>query len=118
MKYLLILLFNISLLNGSYLLDKNYPLCIEDYYYKGGSMFYLRSSDNTWYSTSEDHISRFVYSDYTFDSLSGNCIPSAIKIMGIDSSLFNFLLALCGLIFGAVFLFFTVDAFVKVGSKK
>jgi len=118
MKYLLTLLFTINLLNASFLLDKNYPLCIEDYYYKSGSIHYLRSSDLTWRSTAEDHTLQRVHNAYSYDALTGQCNPIGLNEFGLTVEQFNFLLALTGLIFGAVFMFFTVDLFTKVGGKK
>lgn len=118
MKYLITLLFTINLLNGSYLLDKDYPLCIEDYYYQSGSIHYLRSSNLTWSSTSEDHTLQNVHNSYLYDSLTGRCNPTGLNEFGLTVEQFNFLLAFCGLIFGSVFLYFVVDLSVKVGGRR
>ena len=75
-KIIISLLLLSSFLNASYLLDKDYPLCIEDYYIKGGSLYYLRSSDEVWKSSTENSIVEFIYSGYDWDSDNGICKPN------------------------------------------
>jgi len=53
---------------------------------------------------------------FIYDSIDGSCILS--NPSGMDSKQFNFLLGLIGVIIGAVFMFFTINAFVNVGGKK
>ena len=109
---------SINFLNASMILDKNSPVCIENFYYKNAYIYYQRSSNLSWYSTSEDHTSDHIKYNFVYDSDNDTCSPAGVNSLGLLPTQFNFLLALCGLIFGAVFLFFTVDAFVKVGGKK
>ena len=120
MKYLKILLFLLifSNLSASYLLDKNSPLCIEDFYYKNSRIYFQKSSNLNWDSTREDHTATHIFQGYIYDSDNNICKPDVHLLLGMDVKDFNFLLGLIGLIVGGVFLFFTVDAFVKVGGKK
>jgi len=53
---------------------------------------------------------------FIYDPIDGSCILS--NPSGMDSKQFNFLLCLIGVIIGAVFMFFTINAFVNVGGKK
>ena len=117
-KILFLFLLLSSLLNASYLYDKNYPLCIEDFYVKGGSLYYLRSSDNVWSSTSEDNTVGFIYSGYDWDIDNSACVPTNWLILGMSVEDFYFLLALTGLLFGFVFMFFSIYIFINVGGRK
>jgi hypothetical protein len=116
MKYLTIIFLTISFLNASMLMDSN-TLCIEDYYTKDGKFHYQKSIDLAWYSVNLNDLGSTVLHNFTYDSVNNICYPDVINTLGLDSTQYNFLLGLCGLIFGAVFLFFTVEAFVKVGKK-
>ena len=117
-KIILSILLLSSFLNASYLFDKNYPLCIEDYYVKGGSLYYLRSRDLSWKSTTEDNVAGFIYSGYEWDADNGICKPKDWLILGMDVKDFNFLMGLTGLLFGFVSMFFLIELFMRVGGKR
>lgn len=121
MKYLKILTFiiflNISSLNASMLLG-GVGYCIEDFYIKGGSIYYLRSDNNTWYSSTSKTYYETIRPNYLYDSSVQQCKPNAAYILGMQETEYNFLLGLIGLIFGAVFMFFTTQIFLNVGGKR
>lgn len=117
MKYLITLLFLTKLLNASMLLGAN-SYCIEDFYIKAGSFYYLRSDNSTWYSTTTDTWTATVMPNYVYDSATQRCNPNMSYILGMQVTEYNFLLGLVGLIFGAVFMFFTTQIFMNVGGKR
>jgi len=117
-KFIFIVLLLSSFLNASYLYDKDYPLCIEDYYIKSGYVYYLRSSDDTWKSTSENNTVTFIYSGYEWDSDNEICKPQSWLILGMDVKDWHFLEALTGLLFGFAFMIFTIYLFMNVGKEK
>jgi len=102
---------------ASMLLGAN-SYCIEDFYIKTGSFYYLRSDNNTWYSTTNDTWSATVKPNYIYDSSTKQCNPNMSYILGMQETEFNFLLGFMGLIFGAVFMFFTTQIFISVGGKR
>lgn len=102
---------------ASMLLGAN-SYCIEDFYIKAGSFYYLRSDNNTWYSTTTDTWSATVKPNYIYDSSTKQCNPNMSYILGMQETEYNFLLGLMGLIFGAVFMFFTTQIFISVGGKR
>ena len=120
MKLLKILLLLISFLSVShasfYSGKKDY--CIEDYYFQDGKFYYLKSRTGEWNSDTANGSGNKIVKNYIYNADDDTCRPDISKYYGMTEEQFNFLLALCGLIFGGVFLFFTVDAFVKVGGKK
>ena len=121
MKYFLILTTSLifaSASNASFLMDKQTPVCIEDFYQNGNSIYFLQSSNNTWYSTTENYTVERIFSGYKYNPDNGNCEPEAFLLLGMDVKDFNFLLGLIGLIFGAVFMFFTTQIFMNVGGKR
>ena len=120
MKYFKTLLFLIFLnvsVNASMLLDSN-SYCIEDFYVKAGSFYYLRSDNNTWYSTTTDNQVATIKPNFIYSASTQRCTPNAAFILGMQETEYNFLLGLVGLIFGAVFLFFTTQIFINVGGKR
>lgn len=121
MKYLKTLTFiiflNISTLNASMLLDAN-GYCIEDFYIKNGSFYYLRSDNNTWYSTTTDNYTLKVVPNFIYQASDQTCRPNTAYILGMTQDGFHFLMALMGLIFGATFMFFTTQIFTNVGGKR
>lgn len=118
LKSLFVICFlNVSIISASYLYStKSY--CIEDFYIKKGSFYYLRTDNNRWYSTTTDKQLQYVHSGFYYDEDTQICKPQPYLMLGMDIKDFNFLLGLIGVIFGGVFMFFTVEAFVKVGGKK
>lgn len=120
MKYFKILAF-IIFLNVSVkasMLHDGIDYCIEDFYSKGGSFYYLRSDNGTWYSTTTDNQVVKIIPNFIFDSSTGECRPNAAFILGMQETEYNFLLGLVGVIFGAVFMFFTTQIFTIAGGKR
>lgn len=117
MKYLITLLFLTKLLNASMLLGAN-SYCIENFYTKAGSFYYLRSDNNTWYTTTIDTWTATVMPNYIYDPLTTQCNPNLSYILGMLETEYNFLLGLMGVIIGGVFMFFLVNAFISVGGRK
>ena len=117
MKYLISLLLSINFLNASMLLGAN-SYCIENFYTKSGSFYYLRTDTNLWYTTTTDTWTATVIPNYIFDSVTQQCNPNLSYILGMDIKDFNFLLGLIGVIIGGVFLFFTTNIFMNVGGKR
>ena len=118
MYKILILIFLSSSVFGSFLLDKNSPICIEDFYYKSSRIYYQQSKDDAWKSTSEDHTSDHIRIGYKYDSDDDSCRPEPYLILGMDVADFHFLLGLVGVFFGFTFLVFTIYLFVNVGREK
>ncbi len=118
MRYLIISFALFTSLNASMLLDKSYPICIEDFYVKGGKLYYLKSSSNTWGNTSSNYMVKNIYYGYVFNSSSGSCSPNntykqAISL-GLDYFQFNFLMALTGLLFGLMLFYFIASVLVGI----
>ena len=97
------------------LLDKSYPVCIEDYYVQAGKLYYLKSSNNKWGSTSSDKLVKEIHAGYKFED--GKCIPDPVTVLGMDYKDFNFLLGLVGVLFGFTVLWFSIISFVNVGRR-
>lgn len=120
MKYLKILLLLMtfsSVSNADYLLDSK-NICILDFYTKGNKFYYLKSKDEQWYSTTTKNYGSSVLIGYSYWNDVDECHPKDWLILGMDVKDFNFLMALIGVIFGGIFMFFTVEAFTKVGGKR
>lgn len=120
MKYFKILAFVIFLnvsSNASMLLPA-VGYCIEDFYIKNGSIYYLRSDNDTWYTNTSKTYVTTIQPNYIYDISTQQCKPNAAYILGMQVTEYNFLLGLVGLIFGAVFLFFTTQIFINLGGKR
>ncbi|EQB39627.1 hypothetical protein M947_06435 [Sulfurimonas hongkongensis] len=117
MKHLLSLLFITNLLNASMLLD-SYNICIEDYYIQNKRLYFLPSSTMLWESTRDKNILKSVIHSYKYNSSTNRCEPDLSLKMGLQLEQFNFLLALIGVIFGGVFMFFTTQIFINVGGRR
>ena len=98
----------------AYLLsDRNY--CADEYYYSFNKLYFLKSNNQTWYSVTS--LGEQIIDGYDFDSNTSTCRPASL-IYGMEATQFYFLLGLIGVIFGAVFMFFTINTFVNVGGKR
>ncbi len=118
MKKFLFFLFLLSnLLQASMLLDKSYPVCIEDFYVKGGALYYLKSNGNTWASTTSDKLVKEIHYGYTWDATNKKCVPDSVTVLGMNYEDFNFLLGLIGVLFGFTVLWFSIISFVNVGRR-
>jgi len=117
-KIILSILLLSSFLNASYLLDKNTPVCIENFYYKKSRLYYELSSTGKWYSTTEDHQASNIHFGYEYDKQTKQCNPKEWLILGMDVKDWNFLLGLAGLFMGVIIMFYTIELFMKVGGKR
>ncbi|MFA6139020.1 MAG: hypothetical protein WC667_13180 [Sulfurimonas sp.] len=119
MKYFKSLFFVIAfsnILNADFLIpEKN--TCVSEYYFQADKMYYRRSDTHILYFTTNLY-SVNIKDGYDYNSTTDMCIPHSVVILGMDYKDFNFLLGLIGVIIGGVFMFFTIDAFIKVGGKK
>jgi hypothetical protein len=113
----LLLFISISNLSASMYSGKD-DFCIEDYYFKNGTFYYLKSRTGNWNSNTANGGGNKIEYDFNYDADNDVCSPVGVNSLGLKPTEYNFLLALCGLIFGAVFMFFTVQAFTNVGGKK
>lgn len=117
MKHLIILFFTTKLLTASMLLGAT-SYCIEDFYIKDSYFYYLRSDNNTWYSSEyKTHVSTII-PNFIYDPATQKCSPNKAYILGMQETEYNFLLGIVGVIFGAVFMFFTTQIFMNVGGKR
>ena len=99
------------------LLDKAYPVCIEDYYVKSGTLYYLLSYNNTWSSTTSDKLVKEIHHGYKWDADNNMCVPDPVTVLGMDYRDFNFLLGLIGVLFGFTVLWFSILSFVNLGRR-
>ena len=118
MKYLLTLLFTINLLNA---FDLYKGQCIESLsWYSTTFVYYEKYNELQPSAYRSELLIDFDLNQLDIENsyivVGTACRPES-NLLGMNAVDYNFLLGLCGLIFGAVFLFFTVDAFVKVGKK-
>lgn len=117
MKYLISLLLSINFLNASMLYDSK-NICIEDYYTQNNNFYFLKSSNLTWYSETATNQAFTILPNHFYDSVNNKCVVSGLNSLGLSSESYNFLLALCGFLFGGVFMFFTIQIFMNVGGRK
>ena len=122
-KYLFFILILSSFLNAdivhnvSMLSYKN--KCIyNNYYNKDGKFYYEYVDNNKSYSTTSKRYLPSVVDGYKFDTNTSVCSPEAWRVLGMTIEDFNFLNALVGLLFGFVFMIFTIYLFVTVGGKR
>jgi len=107
------IVYNVSLLG-----TKN--KCIfNDYYVKNGRFYYrYLTSPYTWRSTTSKKYNAYLTSGYQFDNNNSVCEPEHWLIAGMNVQDWHFLEALTGLLFGFVFMIFTIYLFVTVGGKR
>lgn len=100
----------------AYLLsDRNY--CVDEYYYSYNKFYFLKSNNQTWYSVTTLGEGDTIIDGYDFDSNTSTCRPASL-IYGMEVTQFYFLMGLIGVIFGAVFMFFTAQIFIMVGGRR
>jgi len=118
MKIIISLFFLSNLLFSAYYLDKK-NVCIDAFFIKDYEFYYKESATSQWYNTTETNMVSTILSNFVYDADSVSpCSPNLSYMLGIDIKDFNFLLALVGVIFGGVFMFFTLKIFYDVGGKK
>jgi len=117
-KIILTLLLLSNFLNAAYLYDKDSPLCIDDFYVKASKVYFLKSKTGNWSSTTEDNTVKNIYPGYIYDADNNLCKPANWFILGMDVKDWHFLEALTGLLFGFVFMVFTIYLFISVGKEK
>jgi hypothetical protein len=88
-------------LNADYLYGKT-DRCISDYWFSGGSFYYVYSYNNTQHTTTSNNYIKYIHDGYKYDL--DNNICKKDQNLGLTPSQYNFLYGLVGLIFG--FLFF------------
>jgi len=112
MKLLFTLLLTLNVLNASMLFDYWTPICIEDYYVKNGSLYYLVSSTNIWKSTGSNNQVKNIYYGYDFNATTLKCSPAPYKkALGLSYFDYHALLAFAGLIFSSI-LFYIITSFL------
>ena len=81
MQYFKILLFLItfsSVSNAAYLYDQQ-NRCVDDYYIDRGTLYYLRSGESNWRSTTTKKTVVRMLDGYEYDYSTGNCNKSLIS---------------------------------------
>lgn len=121
MKYFKSLFFIIifsSVSQGAYVYEQTND-CVDDFYINGKSLYYKVSGTTVYTKISTTkYVSSFI-DGFDYNATSKNCeISQSKKILGIATKEYNFLLGLMGVIIGGIFMFFSIDAFIKVGGKK
>jgi len=120
MKYLKILMLlvflNISA-SAAFLYDKDTPVCIDDFYQKSSRIYFLKSSNGKWSSTTENNTIKDIHPGFKYDSNTSKCLPDKWLIFGMSVTDYYFILALIGVLVGFVFMFFMVYIFIIVGGK-
>jgi len=93
--------------------------CIyNNYYLNDGYFYYEYVDDNSTHKTSSKSYVSTIIEGYQFDVNTSICSPEPWVQLGITTQSYHFLNALIGLLFGFVFMIFTIYLFIKVGSKK
>jgi len=122
-KYLFFILLLSSFLradivhNVSMLSYKN--KCIyNNYYNKDGKFYYEFVDNNKSYSTTSKRYLPTLINGYKFDTNTSICSPEAWRVLGMTIEDYHFLNALVGLLFGFVFMIFTIYLFMTVGGKR
>ena len=106
-------------LSASLLLDKKSPVCIEEFYIKGAKLYYKKSSNGNWYSTTENYVtSKNLLSGFTYDANDNKCLPEPYLILGMDAKDWHFLNALIGTLVGYAILIFSIYFFITVGKGR
>ena len=109
---------NADILHNVSMLSYKNKCIYNDYYTKNGRFYYHYVSSDRKYSTTSKKYLPSVISSYQFDTNTSICSPEAWRILGMNIEDFNFLNALIGLLFGFVFMIFTIYLFVTVGGKR
>jgi len=117
MKYLISLILSINFLNASMLLDSQ-NICIDDFYLQNQTFYFLKSSNQVWYSSTNLEQVKTIIPNFIYDAELNKCSPNVAYILGMQETEYNFLLGIVGVIFGAVFMFFTTQIFTTVGGRR
>jgi len=93
--------------------------CIyNDYYTKRGRFYYHYVYSDRKYSTTSKKYLPSIIDGYQFDNNTSVCSPESWLILGMNVKDWHFLEALTGLLFGFVFMIFTIYIFTQVGTKR
>jgi hypothetical protein len=122
MKYFKILLLVITFSSVSNAYDLYRGKCIENYWWSGSNFYYYHKYKDTKNSS----LINEPLADFDLTQLDTNHVYTIdyysckrdVSYFGLSITQFNFLLAFIGIIFGGVFMFFTVQAFTTVGGKR
>jgi len=81
------------------ILYKNKNICIEDFYYKNGRFYYLKSADGDWYSTytSNNNLEYGYYYDDDNETCEYNLTLKTLHVSYFD---YYFLWGLAGVLIG------------------
>ncbi len=108
-----------DILTNVSLLDTKNKCIFNDYYNKGGNFYYRYcTSKNTQRSTTTKKYTSYIIPGYQFDINTSVCSPQNWLILGMDVKDWHFLEALTGLLFGVVFMIFTIILFMQAGKEK
>jgi hypothetical protein len=115
-SFLLLLFFSLS--HSSMYLG-GYQMCIEDFELRGQTLYIQASYDGNYYSTSKDIATiHDIIPGFIYDAENNKCLPDAYFVLGMDATHYYFLMALIGLIFGGVFMYFSTQIFMNVGGRR
>jgi len=101
MKNLFLPLFLLFTFSNASILYKNKNICIEDFYYKNGRFYYLKSSDGNWYSTWTDD-NNLEYG-YFYNDEDNTCeYNQTLKELNLTYFDYYFLMGISGILIGFV----------------
>ena len=105
-------LFLFLVMANASILYKNKNYCIEDFYYKNGRFYYLRSKNNRWYSTStKKNILEF---GYVYNEDNKTCeYNQTLKELHLSYFDYYFLWGLAGVLIGFSVLIGFILALIK-----
>lgn len=116
-KIFILLFLSTLSLNASILYDAQ-SVCIEGYYVENGNFYFLKSSDNSWYYTSNLNQVQTLFPNYIYDLNTSRCIPDMSTYFGLEPTQFNFLLAMSGSLIGLIVLIVSLKLVLGVGGNR
>lgn len=114
-KYLFFFLVLSPFLHADYLYS-TLNICVSDYYYKPstGTLYYVRSDDNTLYFTTTKSTQNMFFNGWDYDAVTGDCTrEKSNNQLGLENAQFTYLMALTGLLVGFSFLFPFLTIFAR-----
>jgi len=101
------------------LLGKKSRCIHNDYYFKDNKFYYRYDKDKTtFHSTTYKTYYSSIVPGYKYDINTTECMPEDWVVMGMASTEYYSLLALTGLLFGFVFMVFSIYLFISVGKER
>lgn len=86
-KLVFLLLLSVNLLQADWLYGGN-DKCIKNYYFSKGTFYYQRSSNDRWYTVSNNNQESKIYSGYYYDRSTNSCLKDP-KFLGLNEEHFN-----------------------------